>query len=152
MPVQIALVRPLQIIEQVVVAVVFITLTSLFKEPTRQKFSALFIAGAGFVYFGSSFRGWEIAFGALFLWLAYRSLTDYKFVGIGWMLHVAWDIMHHVYGQPILSYVPLSSFGCAISDTGIAVWYFFGAPSIWRLIAGGMGKTHSPSASEGGLR
>ncbi len=146
MPVPMPPISPLNIVAPIVAAGVFIGLTSLFKEPTRQKFSALFIAGAGFVYFGSSFRGWEVACGALFLWLAYRSLTDYKFVGIGWMVHVAWDIVHHLYGQPILSYVPLSSFGCAICDTGIALWYFLGAPSVWNLTAQKTKKTHSQSA------
>lgn len=132
---------PLNIIAPVIVAGVFIGFTSLFQEPARQKFSALMIAGAGFVYFGSSFRGWEVAYGALFLWLAYRSLTNYTFVGIGWMLHVAWDIVHHLYGEAILPYVPLSSLGCAICDTGIAVWYFLGAPSIWKN-AGRTPTTH----------
>ena len=143
MPLPMPPICPLDIVLPIVVAGVFIGLTSLFKEPTRQKFSALFIAGAGFVYFGSSFRGWEVAYGALFLWLAYRSLTDYKFVGIGWMVHVAWDIVHHLYGKPILPYVPLSSFGCAICDTGIAIWYFLGAPSMWSLVTR---KTQSQSA------
>jgi hypothetical protein len=123
------------IIAPVIVSGIFIALTSLFKEPTRQQFSALMIAGAGFVYFGGGFRFWEVGYGALFLWLAFRSLTDYRFVGVGWMLHVGWDILHHLYGRPILPFIPLSSLGCAICDTGIAVWYFLEAPSIWRRTA-----------------
>jgi len=123
------------VIAPVIVSGIFITLTSLFKEPTRQQFSALMIAGAGFVYFGGGFRFWEVGYGVFFLWLAFRSLTDYRFVGVGWMLHVGWDILHHLYGRPILPFIPLSSLGCAICDTGIAAWYFLGAPSIWRRTA-----------------
>lgn len=58
-----------------------------------------------------------------------------------WMLHVAWDMVHHLYGQAILPYVPLSSLGCAICDTGIAIWYFLGAPSVWKT-AGKASATH----------
>ena len=123
---------PLNIIAPIIVSGVFIALTSLLREPTRHQFSALMIAGAGFVYFGGGFQYWEVAYGALFLWLAYRSLTDYRFVGIGWLLHVVWDILHHLYGRPILPFIPLSSFGCAVCDTGIAIWYFLGAPSAFR--------------------
>ena len=126
------IISPADIVAPVVVSGVFIALTSLLKEPTRHQFSALTIAGAGFVYFGGGFGFWEVAYGALFLWLALHSLTDYRFVGIGWMLHVGWDILHHLYGHPILPFIPLSSFGCAICDTGIAIWYFFGAPNLWR--------------------
>ena len=133
MPVPMPVISPLSTVPPIVASGVFVGLMSLFKEPVRQKLSALIIAGAGFVYFGSSFHGWEVVFGALFLWLAYRSLTNYTFVGIGWMVHVFWDVVHHLYGQPILPYVPLSSFGCALCDTGIAIWYFVGAPSIWSL-------------------
>ena len=120
-----------QVVAPVLVAGVFIALTSLLKEPTRQQFSALMIAGAGFVYFGGGFRFWEVAYGVLFLWLAYRALTDYRFAGIGWILHVGWDILHHLYGRPILPFIPLSSFGCAVCDTFIAIWYFRGAPQIF---------------------
>ena len=110
---------PSNVIAPMVVSGLFIALTSLLREPTRKQFSALMIAGAGFVYFGGGFRFWEVAYGAFFLWLAFRSLSDYRFVGVGWILHVLWDILHHLYGRPILPFIPLSSFGCAICDTGL---------------------------------
>ena len=52
---------PLDIIAPIIVSGVFIALTSLLKEPTRHQFSALMIAGAGFVYFGgdSTFGKWR---------------------------------------------------------------------------------------------
>jgi hypothetical protein len=115
----------------VVVAALFIAAMSLLREPGRRNLSALFIAGAGATYFGGSFGFWEVGFCALFVWLAFKGLKDYRFVGIGWLLHVGWDILHHLYGRPILPLVPLSSAGCAICDTGLALWYFLGAPSIY---------------------
>ena len=118
-------------IAPVLVAGVFITATSLLKEPSRRRFSALMIAGAGATYFGGGFGFWEVGFCALLTWIAFRALEDYRFTGLGWMLHVMWDILHHLYGRPILPFVPLSSAGCAICDTVIAIWYFLGAPSIY---------------------
>ena len=120
------------VIIPIVVAGVFIAAMSLLKEPDRRHLSALFIAGAGATYFGGGFGFWEVGFCALFMWLAFRALKDYRFAGVGWVLHIGWDILHHLYGHPILPFVPLSSAGCAICDTGIAIWYFLGAPSIIR--------------------
>ncbi len=121
----------LHVVLPIVIAGVFIAAMSLLREPSRRHLSALLIAGAGATYFGGGFGFWEVGFCALFTWLAFRALEDYRFVGIGWVLHVGWDILHHLYGHPILPFVPLSSAGCAIFDTGIAIWYFFGAPSIY---------------------
>ena len=83
------------------------------------------------MYFGGGFGWWEVAFCALFIWLAYRGIENYRFIGAAWMLHVGWDILHHLYGRPILPFLPLSSQGCAICDTGIAIWYFLGAPPLF---------------------
>jgi hypothetical protein len=57
-------------------------------------------------------------------------LENYRYIGAGWTLHIVWDILHHLYGQSILPFIPLSSAGCAICDAGIAAWYFMGAPTI----------------------
>lgn len=115
----------------ILVAGAFVAAMSLVREPHRRQLSALLVAGAGAAYFGGSFGFWEIGFCVPLTWIAFRSLEDYRFVGIGWMLHVAWDILHHLYGRPILPLVPLSSAGCAICDTVIAIWYFLGAPTIF---------------------
>jgi hypothetical protein len=58
-------------------------------------------------------------------------LQDYRFIGIGWLLHTAWDKIHHLYGTPIVPFLPLSSFEGAISDIVFALWYFQGAPAIF---------------------
>jgi thiamine transporter ThiT len=121
----------LQIIAPLIVAIIFIGLCSLFKEPNRRNFSALMIAGAGAAYLNGGLLGWEFAFCTVMTSVAYWGLKDYRFIGIGWLLHTAWDTVHHLYGTPIVPFVPLSSFGCAICDPVLAVWYFFGAPSLY---------------------
>jgi Family of unknown function (DUF6010) len=64
---------------------------------------------------------------------AYQGLNAYGFIGLGWLLHTGWDIMHHLYGTPIVPFVPTSSLGCAICDPMIAAWCFAGAPSVYGL-------------------
>jgi thiamine transporter ThiT len=121
----------IQLIAPLVVALIFITLCSLFREPNRQNFSALLIAGAGAAYLNGGLLGWEFAFCNVMTGVAYFGLKDYRFIGIGWLLHTAWDTVHHLYGTPIVPFVPLSSFGCMICDPVLALWYFRSAPSIF---------------------
>ena len=117
----------------VIVSGLFIALMSLPKEPARQQLSALLVAGAGAVYLWRwvPFLGRWPSADCLHGWRSIRSKTIALPVLRG-QLHVLWDILHHLYGHPILPFVPLSSEGCAICDTGIAIWYFLDAPSIWR--------------------
>ncbi|GEM_PF-4183482 len=49
------------------------------------------------------------------------------------MLHAAWDVVHHLYGTPIVLFVATSSLGCAICDPVIALWCFLAAPSLYDL-------------------
>jgi hypothetical protein len=114
-------------------AVVFILVMSLVREPARQQFNAIFVAGAGAAYLNGGLGLWEFPFIAVSTAAAYLGLRSYTFIGVAWMLHVAWDIVHHLYGNPIWPWQPLSSFGCAILDTLIAIWFFAGAPSVWSL-------------------
>ena len=106
---------------------------SLLKEPQRRTFSALVIAGAGATYLAGGLGPWELILPVVMTPLAYFGLKDYRFIGAGWLLHVAWDLVHHFYGNPILPFDPTSSAGCAICDTALAAWYFAGAPSIFRI-------------------
>jgi hypothetical protein len=118
------------LISPLIGAAIFIAAFSLFKEPARRNFSAIMIAGAGAAYLNGGLGGWEFAFCALITYLAYQGLNDYRFIGAGWALHTAWDVLHHLYGNPIVPFVASSSAGCAICDTVLALWYFQGAPSI----------------------
>jgi len=125
---------PAHIVSPLLVAGGVILLCGLLREPARRKFSAILIAGAGAAYLGGGLGGWEFAFCALMTFVAYRGLADYRFIGAGWVLHTGWDVVHHLYGNPIVPFLPLSSAGCAICDLGLAAWYFAGAPSPYPAI------------------
>lgn len=125
------------LISPLIVAGVFILLCSLLREPHRKQFSAIMLAGAGAAYLGGGLGVLEFAFCGMMTFIAYRGLESYRFIGTGWVLHTAWDIVHHLFGNPIVPFLPLSSSGCAICDLGLAAWYFAGAPSpypwTWRV-------------------
>ena len=118
----------------IAVAIVFIALVSLIAEPARRNFMAIMIAGAGSAYLSGGFGGWEFAFCTLVTFCAYKGLSSYRFIGIGWLLHTGWDILHHLYGNPIIPFSATSSLGCAICDPVIAMWCFAGAPSLFELL------------------
>jgi Family of unknown function (DUF6010) len=122
------------IVAPVVVATLFIIATSAFKEPQRRHFNAIMIAGAGAAYLNGGLGIWEFAFTAVVTYCAYKGLNAYSFIGLGWLLHTGWDIMHHLCGNPIVPFVPTSSLGCAICDPIIAAWCFAGAPSVYGLV------------------
>jgi|SRR5579859_2965963 len=113
------------------VAIAFILLVSLLREPSRQRFMAIFVAGAGAAYLSGGLGAWEFAFTAVATYVAYRGLDSYRFVGIAWLMHSAWDVVHHVWGRPIIDFVPMSSAQCAFTDAVIALWFFAGAPRIY---------------------
>ncbi|MFU0243149.1 DUF6010 family protein [Streptomyces scabiei] len=99
--------------------------------------NAIGVAGAGGVYFsGGGLDAWELPFGALMLYVAYRGLTSWTFIGIGWLLHTAWDVVHHLKGSPILPFAHDSSLGCAICDPVIALWCLRGGPPLRELLPG----------------
>jgi len=118
----------------IVVALLYISLCSLLQEPSRRNFNAIMIAGAGAAYLNGGFGIWEFAFTIVVTYCAYKGLQSYRFIGVGWLLHTGWDVMHHLYGTPIIPFVPTSSLGCAICDPVIALWCFAGAPSIYDLL------------------
>lgn len=128
------------------IAFVVIGLISLLAEPARQKFSAVFLAGAGAAYLSGGFGLWEFAFCAAMTALAYAGLSNYRAIAVGWLAHTVWDYFHHLYGNPIIPFAPISSFGCAICDPVIAAWYAIGAPSAWTILARRPRPTRSADA------
>ncbi|WP_121709432.1 DUF6010 family protein [Streptomyces sp. E5N91] len=119
------------------IGLLVVLLLSLVPDPHRRPLNALGIAGAGGVYFsGGGLGAWELPFGALMLYVAYRGLTSWTFIGIGWLLHTAWDVVHHLKGNPILPFAHDSSLGCAICDPVIALWCLRGGPSLRELLPG----------------
>ena len=133
----------MDVLVPVIVALVYISLCSLFEEPNRRSFNAIFIAGAGAAYLSGGFGIWEFVFLAVVTYCAYRGLRSYSFIGVGWLLHTGWDVLHHVYGNPIVPFVPDSSFGCAITDPVIALWCFVGSPSVYDVVRGNIRGRHA---------
>jgi hypothetical protein len=121
----------ISVLAPILIGVVYVVLNSLIREPHRQTINALMVAGAGAAYLsGGGLGGWELAFTAVMTFVAYLGLRSWSFIGIGWLLHTAWDVVHHVKGSPLLPFAHDSSFGCAICDPVIALWCFAGGPSL----------------------
>jgi hypothetical protein len=119
------------IVLPLLIGVVYVCVFSLIREPHRRQVNALMVGGAGAAYLSGGGLGvWEFAFTAVLTYVAYRGLESWTFIGIGWLLHTAWDVVHHVRGEPIVPFAEHSSFGCAICDPVIAVWCLAGGPSV----------------------
>jgi hypothetical protein len=116
------------------VAVGFVVGMSQVPEPARQRFNAILVAGAGAAYLSAGLGAWEFGFTTIATVCAYRGLVSYRAIGGAWLLHVGWDLVHHLYGDPIVWSVPTSSAQCAVCDTILAGWFFLGAPAVrlWR--------------------
>jgi Family of unknown function (DUF6010) len=111
-------------------AFVFVAVMSLVAEPTRRTVNAVILAGASGVYLSGGFGPWELIYPVIALPIAFSGLRSYRFIGVGWLIHACWDIVHHLWGNPIWPFMPSSAFGCMIFDTMIAPWFLFGAPSV----------------------
>jgi hypothetical protein len=120
----------LDLASPVIVAFVYILCCSRIREPSRRNFNAIMIAGAGAAYLNGGLGIWEFAFTPVITFVAFQGLHDYRYIGAGWILHTAWDVVHHRYGTPIVPFAPTSSAGCAICDLVLALWCFAGGRSI----------------------
>lgn len=112
---------------------VFIAAMPLVREPARQRLNGLLIAGSTLAYLSGGFGIWELVYPALVTPIAYFALRSYRLVGLGWLMHAAWDALHHLYGNPIWPFMPTSSFGCIIFDSAIAVWFLLDAPPLYQI-------------------
>jgi hypothetical protein len=117
-------------------ALVFVAIMSLVKEPARRNLNAILVAGAGGVYMSGGLGRWELVYVAVAATVAYRGLRSHRYIGLGWLMHAGWDAVHHLYGNPIWPFMPTSSFGCAIFDSLIAVWFLASAPSLFAVVSG----------------
>jgi len=113
-------------------ALVFVILMSLVREPARRNFNAVFVGGAMGAYLSGGLGAWELLFAAAGVVVAYFGLRSHRFIGIAWLMHSAWDLVHHLFGNPIWPFMQMSSFGCMIFDAAIAVWFLAGAPSVMK--------------------
>jgi hypothetical protein len=120
-------------------AVAFVLIMSRVREPARRRFNAVFVAGASGVYLSGGLGPWELLYPAITAPIVYLALDSHRFTGIAWLLHAGWDVVHHLWGNPIWPFMPTSSFGCMIFDALIAIWFLAGAPTItiptWRVAA-----------------
>jgi len=124
---------PLQIMDYlgpVFGAALFVLVMSRVKEPARQRLNAIIVAGAGGVYLSGGFGAWELLYPVLVTPVAYLGLRSYRCIALAWLTHSAWDVVHHLWGNPIWPFMPTSSFGCMIFDALIALWFLAGAPTI----------------------
>ena len=114
-----------------IIALLFMLGVALIREPHRRHFMAIMIGGAGAAYLsGGGLGPGEVVFTAVVTLCAYKGLHSYRWIGFGWLLHTAWDVVHHLSGHPILPFLPTSSAGCAITDAVLAVWCFANAPVV----------------------
>lgn len=125
----------MQYVTPVVIGVLHALLMSFVREPHRRRLNAVMLAGAGAACLsGGGLGGWEFAFSALIAYVAFRGLDSWTFIGIGRLLRTAWDVVHHLKGNPIVPFAHTSSMGCAICDPVIAPWCLRGGPSLIDLV------------------
>lgn len=131
----------------ILIGVLYALVMSLVREPNRRRFNAIMVAGAGAAYLsGGGLGGWEFLFAAAVTYCAYRGLESWTFIGIGWLLHTGWDLLHHVKGNPIIPFAHDSSLGCALCDPVIALWCLRGGPSLIGLVRDRAARARRPVA------
>ena len=113
-------------------ALLFVAVMSLVTEPTRRNLNTIILAGASGVYLSGGFGLWELMYPVIGTAIAFRGLRSYRLIGVGWLMHAGWDLVHHLWGNPIWPFMPSSAFGCMMFDSTIALWFLAGAPSFLR--------------------
>jgi len=92
-------------------ALLFVLGMSLVKDPVRKTLNAVLVAGSCGVYLSGGFGFWELLYPVIATPLVYRGLQSYRFIGLAWMMHAAWDLPHHLWGNPVWPFMPTFSFG-----------------------------------------
>src|SRR6478672_3540001 len=82
-------------------AALFILLMSFVSRAVRLRLNAVLAAGAAGVYLSGGFGPWELVYPALLTPLLYFAFGSFRLIGVAWLLHSAWDVAHHFYGNPI---------------------------------------------------
>ena len=109
-------------------ALCFVLGMSWVPEPARRTFNAILVAGTCGAYLNGGFGEWELIYPILATPVVFAGVQSYRFIGIAWLMHAAWDLAHHFWGNPIWPFMPTSSWGCMIFDSLIAIWFLAGAP------------------------
>src|SRR5262245_48247066 len=114
-----------------IAAICFVLIMSRVPEPARRTLNAILVAGSCGVYLSGGFGKWELLYPLIATPIVYAALRSYRFTGIAWLMHSAWDFVHHLWGNPIWPFMRTSSWGCMIFDAVIAIWFFAGAPTVF---------------------
>ncbi len=104
-------------------ALSFIFIMRKIPEPMRHKFNLVLVAGAGAAYLNGGLGFWEYPYVLFASVLAYKGWGSYKYIGIAWLCHTAWDLVHHFFADPIWPWLATSSIGCAVFDAVIGLWF-----------------------------
>jgi hypothetical protein len=76
----------------------FVLLMSHVPQPTRRTLYAAIAVGASGVYIsGGGFGVWELLCPLVAMPMAYRGLASYRATGVAWLVHSAWDLLHHLW-------------------------------------------------------
>ena len=78
-------------------ALLFVAAMSFVAEPTRRMLNAIILAGASGVYLSGGFGPWELIYPVIGTVIGFRALQSYRWIGVGWLIHAAWDIAHHLW-------------------------------------------------------
>lgn len=124
----------MKVLAPVSVGLVYSALNSLVAPQHRRPLNAIVLAGAGAAYLSGGLGRREVLFTTGMTYVAFRGLSSWRWIGAGWLLHTAWDVLHHQRGHQILPFAPDSSLGCAICDPVIAAWCFAGGPSVIEVV------------------
>jgi hypothetical protein len=117
-------------------AAVVILVLSWIREPMRMRISALTAAGFTGLYLNGGFGIWEFVYMAIAAVPAYRGQRSYFWIGVAWLMHAGWDLLHHFHGNTLWHWDAMSSLGCAVMDPVVALWFFAGAPSVFERFGG----------------
>jgi hypothetical protein len=122
---------PMDVIGPAIGGALFVLGMSLVPDKRRVTWNAIFVAGTAGVYIsGGGFGVWELTYPILVMPILYRALTSYRFIGLAWLMHSAWDLPHHLWGGPIWPFMLTSSIGCFVFDAVIGIWFVMGAPTV----------------------
>jgi Family of unknown function (DUF6010) len=115
-------------------ALLFIGALSLVREPSRRYLSVVALASGSSLYYAGGLGGWDKLFWLTVMGFAFAGCRWYPAIGIGWIVHTAWDIFNFRAGHALETGVLRINLHCAIFDPIIALWFAFGAPSVWELL------------------
>ncbi len=115
------------VVSGLTIAALWVFGCSLLREPQRRVLNTLLIGVAAGAYGNHQFGPLEALGTLTLLFLGFLAFKDYRFLAAAWLVHTAIDVAHHLNGDPMFSYFPASSVGCAVTDPILAMWFWHGA-------------------------